>query len=169
MKMSDLKKVAVGGTFDELHRGHRVLLTKAFEAGDQVIIGLCTDDFVKKLVKPHATATYNERLRELKRFLFDLGVSKRAEIIPLSEPYGPSSTDSTIDGLVVSKETETTANKINEQRVKSGLAKLKILTVNMVPSDNCRPISTTRIRRGEMDREGRLLNPTEYRVNSKEE
>ena len=157
MKMGELKKIAVGGTFDELHRGHKVLLMKAFEAGDHVLIGLCTDEFVKNLAKPHITASYEERLRELRKFLFDLGVFEKAEIIPLSEPYGPSSTDGTIDGLVVSQETESTANRINEQRIKSGLPKLKILTVNMVPSDNCRPISTTRIRSGEMDREGRLL------------
>ena len=155
--MSKLKKVAVGGTFDELHRGHKVLLMKAFEIGDQVLIGLCTDEFVKKLGKPHLTATYEERLKELKKFLFDLGVVQKAEIIPLNEPFGPSTTDRSIKGLVVSQETEATANKINEQRLKSGLPKLEILTVNMVPSDNCRPISTTRIRQGEMDRDGKLL------------
>jgi cytidyltransferase-like protein len=159
LRMGELRKVAVGGTFDELHRGHKVLLMKAFEVGEHVLIGLCTDDFVKKLAKPHITASYDERLKELRKFLSDLGVYRKAEIIPLNEPYGPSSTDGTIEGLVVSQETEPTANRINEQRIKSGLAKLKILTVNMVPSDNCKPISTTRIRQGEMDREGRLLKP----------
>jgi pantetheine-phosphate adenylyltransferase len=155
--MEKLRKVAVGGTFDELHRGHKVLLIKAFETGEHVLIGLCSDEFVKKLAKPHVTASYEERLRDLKKFLSNLSVSERAEIIPLNEPYGPSSTDPTIDGLVVSQETESTANRINEQRRKSRLPLLKIVTLNMVPSDNCGPISTTRIRRGEMDREGRLL------------
>ncbi len=155
--MGELKKVAVGGTFDELHRGHKVLLMKAFESGEHVLIGLCSDEFVKKLNKPHITASYEERLRELKRFLNKFGVSERAEIIPLNEPYGPSATDGTIDGLVVSQETEAMANKINEKRLESGFRPLKIVTVNMVPSDNCGPISTTRIRKGEMDREGRLL------------
>lgn len=155
--MEELRKVAVGGTFDELHRGHKVLLMKAFETGDHVLIGLCSDEFVNKLAKPHLTAPFEERLKELNKFLTKLGVSERAEIIPLNEPYGPSSTDATIDGLVVSQETESTANRINQQRRKSGLPLLKIVTVNMVPSDNCGPISTTRIRGGEMDREGRLL------------
>jgi cytidyltransferase-like protein len=155
--MDELRKVAVGGTFDELHRGHRVLLMKAFEIGDHIVIGLCSDQFVKKLSKPHLTASYEERLEELNRFLSNLGVSERAEVIPLNEPYGPASTDETLEGLVVSQETESTAIKINEQRKKSGLPLLKIVTVNMVPSENCKPISTTRIRRGEMDREGRLL------------
>jgi pantetheine-phosphate adenylyltransferase len=65
-------------------------------------------------------------------------------------------TDKCIEALVVSEETETNATKINEQRKKVGLAPLKIITINMVPSENCGPISTTRIRKGEMDREGRL-------------
>jgi pantetheine-phosphate adenylyltransferase len=155
--MDEIRKVAVGGTFDELHRGHRVLLMKAFEIGDHVVIGLCSDQFVKKLSKPHVTASYEERLEELNRFLSNLGVSERAVVIPLNEPYGPTSTDGTIEGLVVSQETESTAIKINEQRRKFGLPLLKIVTVNMVPSENCKPISTTRIRRGEMDREGHLL------------
>ncbi len=157
--MTTLKKVAVGGTFDELHKGHRVLLMKAFETGDRVLIGLCTDEFVKKLSKPHLTASYEERLNELRESLVNLGVSDRADIIALDEPVGPAATDETIEGLVVSQETELTAIKINEQRKRRGLKPLKIVTVNMVPSENCRPISTTRIRRGEMDREGRLFGP----------
>ncbi|MCJ7760087.1 adenylyltransferase/cytidyltransferase family protein, partial [Candidatus Bathyarchaeota archaeon] len=34
-----LSKVAVGGTFDKLHRGHIKLLLKTFKIGDTVIIG----------------------------------------------------------------------------------------------------------------------------------
>ena len=154
--MKDYKKVAVGGTFDELHKGHRVLLDKAFEIGNHVLIGLCSDEFAKKLGKPHITATYNERLQELKEFLADNEFSKRAEITSLNDPYGAAATDKCIEALVVSEETEATAIKINEQRKKSDLPLLRIVTVNMVPSENCTPISTTRIRKGEMDREGHL-------------
>jgi cytidyltransferase-like protein len=154
--MTKLGKVAVGGTFDELHRGHRVLLLKAFEIGEHVLIGLCSDEFVKKLEKPHKTAPYDERLRELKNFLNNLGVADRAEIIPLDNPFGPTVTDKCIEAVVVSEETKATANKINEQRTRNGLTPLKIIAINMVPSEDCSPISTTRIRRGEIDREGRL-------------
>jgi pantetheine-phosphate adenylyltransferase len=154
--MREFRKVAVGGTFDELHRGHKVLLMKAFEIGERVLIGLCSDDFARRLGKPHITAPYGERLKELQTFLADLGVSERAETIPLNDPFGPTVTDRCIEALVVSEETKATAGKINEQRKKAGLAPLEILAISMVPSENCAPISTTRIRRGEMDREGRL-------------
>lgn len=155
--MKKFRKVAVGGTFDEFHRGHKVLLMKAFEIGERVLIGLCTDEFAEKLGKPHVTAPYEERLKELNTFLSDLGFLGRAEIIPLNDPFGPTLAETCIEALVVSEETRPTALKINEKRRKAGLPPLKIVTINMVPAENCAPISTTRIRRGEIDREGHML------------
>jgi cytidyltransferase-like protein len=154
--MRRFRKVAVGGTFDELHRGHKILLVKAFEISERVLIGLCSDEFVKTLGKPHFTATYDERLTDLKKFLGNLGFSERAEIIPLPNSFGPAVTDKCIEAVVVSEETKMTANKINDQRQRNGLNALAIITINMVPSEDCSPISTTRIRKGEIDREGRL-------------
>jgi pantetheine-phosphate adenylyltransferase len=154
--MKSFGKVAVGGTFDELHKGHRILLSKSFEIGDRVLIGLCSDKFVKKLGKPHVTATYEERLAELKAFLAKAGVLGISEIISLEDPYGPTITDTSIEALVVSKETEQSASRINRKRTRIGLEPLSIVAIDMVPSENCAPISTTKIRRGEIDREGRL-------------
>ncbi len=154
--MSKFRKVAVGGTFDEFHRGHKVLLQRAFEIGYYVVIGLCSDEFVMKLAKPHVTAPYGERLEGLKAFLEHLNHSGRAEIIPLNDPYGPTIADTCIEALVVSEETKRNAERINELRKEKGLKPLFIVVVTMVPSENCAPISTTRIRWGEIDREGRL-------------
>jgi pantetheine-phosphate adenylyltransferase len=155
--MKKFRKVAVGGTFDEFHRGHKVLLIKAFEIGEHVLIGLCTDEFVEKLGKPHMTASYEERLKELLTFLEVLGLSDKAEIVPLNDHYGVTVTDKCIDALVVSEETEKTAIKINQKRSEARLPPLTIVTIKMVPAENYIPISTTRIREGEIDREGHLL------------
>ena len=149
--------VAVGGTFDEFHKGHRALLSKAFEVGEQVLIGLCTDEFVKRMRKPHPVDCYEKRLEELKNFLRSNGWLERAEIIPLNDRYGVTLSGGCVDALVVSRETEPVAHKINEKRKEKGLRPLEIVVIDMVPSENHVPISTTRIRRGEIDREGRLL------------
>lgn len=151
------KVVAVGGTFDELHRGHKTLLRTAFAYGENVWIGLCTDEFAKKLRKNHEIASYEERVNELKRFLNDLGVLNRAKIIPLSDPYGPATTSTEIEAIVVSKETEPRAREINALRVRNGLKPLEIIVIDMVPAEDQIPISTTRIRRGEIDREGKII------------
>jgi pantetheine-phosphate adenylyltransferase len=152
------KTVAVGGTFDEFHKGHRALLMKAFELGDQVLIGLCSDEFVKKLYKLHQTAPYAKRLEELKAFLRQHGLLERAKIILLNDVYGVTLSKGSVEALVVSKETEPTAFKINEKRKELGLRPLHIAIIEMVPSENHAPISTTRIYRKEIDREGHLLN-----------
>jgi pantetheine-phosphate adenylyltransferase len=154
------EKVAVGGTFDELHRGHKTLLTQAFEIGERVVIGLSSDELVSKLFKPHVTATYADREQGLKAWLRDLGLADRAEIIPLFDAFGSTIKDLEIQALIVSEETKPIAEKINLRREVAGLPSLTIISIGMVPSQNCSPISTTRIRRGEMDREGRLLKKT---------
>ncbi|MGQ9641119.1 MAG: phosphopantetheine adenylyltransferase [Candidatus Bathycorpusculaceae bacterium] len=151
------KVAAVGGTFDELHKGHRALLMKAFEVGEKVLIGLCSDEFVKNMRKPHETAPYEQRLEELKAFLRSQGFLERAEIVQLNDPYGVTLSKGCIGALVVSRETEKTATKINEERARRKLPLLEIIAIDMVPSENHAPISTTRIRKGEIDREGHLI------------
>jgi pantetheine-phosphate adenylyltransferase len=155
--MKKYEKVAVGGTFDKLHRGHKALLSKAFEIGEKVVIGLSSDEFASKMGKPHKTASYPKRLKELETFLEKNGLTKRAEIVPLNDSYGLTISGKGLDALVVSKETELITDKINKIRIEAGLPPLKIISISMVPAENSNPISTTRIRSGEIDRNGHLL------------
>jgi pantetheine-phosphate adenylyltransferase len=153
------KTVGLGGTFDELHKGHKELITKAFEIGENVIIGVSSDEYVRKLSKSHFTSGYPQRVTELRRFLEQQGLIQRARMIPIDDPYGGVLLgEDPIEALVVSRETEPTAAMINEKRMKAGIKPLQIVVVEMVPSENHGVISTTRIRRGEIDQEGRLLH-----------
>ncbi len=152
------RTVGVGGTFDKLHKGHRALLAKAFEIGEKVMIGVSSDSFVSQMGKPHPTASYEERAKDLKRLLSDLGVLQAAEIILIDDAYGGVLlSKEPIEALVVSKETHPVALKTNEKRKELGIKPLAIIVINMIPSENHRAISTTRIRAGEIDREGHLL------------
>lgn len=157
------KVVGVGGTFDELHKGHRVLLEAAFNYGEKVIIGLTTDEFAKSLRKNHEIAPYGVRLMRILRLLKDLGVLKRAEIVPLNDPYGPALHNPEIEAIVVSEETESKAREINALRVRRGLKPLKIIVIDMVLAEDKIPISTTRIKRGEIDHEGRLVKKERFK------
>ena len=62
------------------------------------------------------------------------------------------------DALVVSEETAHVGKAINQKRQQAQVTKLRIVTVALVPAENHHPISTTRIRRGEIDRNGHLLD-----------
>ncbi len=151
------KTVAVGGTFDNFHKGHKTLILKAFEIGDKVLIGLSSDKLVEKLEKPHPTASYKLRLTQLERFLQRQNLLEKSSIIPLNNIYGITLSEDSLDAIIVSKETEATAIKINEERKKLGLSKVHVEVVAMVKSENNIPISTTRIHEGEIDREGNIL------------
>jgi len=149
--------VAMGGTFDLFHSGHQALIVKAFEVGNRVLIGLCSDAFLKKMRKPHTIASYAQRLEELKSFLRKKGFLERAEIIPLDDAYGVTLSDTLIEAIVVSKETESRAREINEKRKSLGMSHLPIVAIKMVLSDDHYPISSTRIWFEEIDRDGNLL------------
>ena len=150
------RQVAVGGTFDALHRGHKILLRTAFRAGDKVLIGVSRNGFVRRLRKPHNVDPYPKRKRELVSFLRKERVAQRSEIVPLDDPYGPTIANSTVDALIVSRMTKKTANKINAIRRHRGLRPLPVLSIGMVLAEDFEPISSTRIRAGEIDREGYL-------------
>ena len=152
-----LKIVALGGTFDEFHKGHRALLREAFDVGEHVLIGVSADSLVQRMAKPHLVATYDVRVEEVKGFLRKNGLLDRATIVPLCDSYGVTLTRENLQGIVVSRETETVAMEINRKRKATGLRALQIITIEMVPAENSAPISTTRIRDLEIDREGRVL------------
>jgi len=62
-----------------------------------------------------------------------------------------------MEGIVVSEETEPGAEEINRRRVKLGKRPLLIVVFKMILAQDGKPISSTRIRRQEVDRLGRLI------------
>jgi pantetheine-phosphate adenylyltransferase len=81
----------------------------------------------------------------------------RTTIITLDDVYGVTLSKGCVEALVVNKETEFAAVRINEERRRCGLSPLHVMVIGMIPSENHVVISTTRIRRGEISREGVLL------------
>ncbi len=150
------REVAVGGTFDALHRGHKILLRTSFRAGDKVLIGLSRNGFVRRLRKGHRVDPYSKRRRELVSFLKKEGLFQRSRIVPLDDPYGPAINDSTVRALVVSRVTKRMADRINMIRKRRRLRPLSVVSIRMVLAEDFVPISSTRIRAGEIDREGYL-------------
>jgi pantetheine-phosphate adenylyltransferase len=146
--------VAMGGTFDVLHNGHKKLLRQAFAVGGNVVIGVTSDDFARSLHKPHKVDSYPTRKKDLERLLKRWGMLARARIVPIHDKYGPTIEVSNIDAIVVSKRTIKTAYEINAKR---RTKRLQIIPIDLLLAEDRRPISSTRIRRGKIDRRGRLV------------
>jgi len=139
-------KVCLGGTFSILHEGHEALLKKAFEYGE-VTIGITSDNLVKKLGK--SVGRYEDRKNNLERFLMEK-FGKKANIIPLNDPYGPAAYGD-FDAIVVSPETARGADEINKIRRRKGLKELKVILVPFIFADDGIPVSSSRIKRGEIE------------------
>jgi len=62
--MPKFQLVALGGTFDILHKGHLALLRTAFSISSKVIIGLTSDEFATKKGK-NLLHNYSQRFQSL--------------------------------------------------------------------------------------------------------
>ena len=121
-------KVALGGTFDQLHNGHRKLLTlAAASSSDMLIIGVMGDELLKKKENYQLITSFNMRELGVRKFLSMVKPDMNYEIIELFDPFGPTVTDPSIVALVVSSETLQGAHKINQMRYEKGLLPLVIL------------------------------------------
>lgn len=157
MSGNRLSYVVVGGTFDVMHKGHWFLLEETFNVGERVFVGITSDDFVASMKKKHAVENYDKRLNEVEKFLKEKGFFERANIGALNDPFGPSIDSDEAEGIVVSEETEVTAEVINQMRVSRGKKPLLIFVITMVLADDGKPISSTRVRKQEVDRHGHLI------------
>jgi pantetheine-phosphate adenylyltransferase len=158
--------VAVGGTFDRFHRGHEAILGAAFEVGERVLIGVTSDAMARGKGGLERVERLGARKRAVEAFLRGRGLGHRADVMVLDEPAGPTATDPAIEAIVVSPETEPTARAINAERVRRGLPPMRVVTIEFVLADDEVRISSTRIRDGEIDREGRLLRSAGHPIGS---
>lgn len=155
------KIVACGGTFDHFHRGHKEFLRFAFSKGKNVIIGLTTDKFIQNEKKQ--IEFYSKRRIALEEFLKFKGLQDRGEIIPINDVFGPTLLPSfRAEAIIVSKETKKGAELINRRRQELGLSPLYILIAPQVLAEDGVLISSSRIRNGEINREGRLYVQPEW-------
>ena len=156
--MSEKKysKVATGGTFDGIHAGHRRLLERSFELGAEVVIGLTSDEFARKGGKV-TRRKYGERKAELEAFIKSRFPGGRYTIAKLDDYFGPGIASRDVQALVASPETGKRVGLANALRAERGFPPLELVLVDWVEAEDGRPISSTRIRKGEIDEEGRLV------------
>jgi cytidyltransferase-like protein len=141
-----------------IHKGHEELFSNAFELGEEIIIGITTDEFVQELYKDHSINEYEFRKNQLLEFIRKIASKDRCIIVPLEDPYGPTILDKSIEAIIVSKESEKTANIINEIRINNGFKPLEVISIELILAEDEQPISTTRIKKGIINRNGKLIN-----------
>jgi pantetheine-phosphate adenylyltransferase len=163
-------QVALGGTFDPVHDGHRALFERAFELGD-VTVGLTSDTLAPKTRnEDRYVRPYEERERalraELERFADEH--DREYEIHELAEPTGIA-TEPRFDYLIVSPETVRGGERVNDIRAENGVDPLEVVVVDHVRAEDGERISSTRIVKGEIDEHGNTTPEAEGRRATREQ
>ena len=155
-------KVMVGGTFDPLHIGHQLLLTRAFMtagAGGHVVIGLSSDSFASR--KLHPVRSYDVRFAELTKWIESKHFEATYEIEILFDQFGSALTQD-FDALVVSQETFPVGNLINAKRREMGKNMVDLYQIQCVMAKDGKVVSSTRIYRGEINRYGEPVSEEQF-------
>lgn len=155
MKKFDL--VAMGGTFDVIHKGHITLLSEAFSISDKVIIGLTSNQWASKKGKDLLN-DFNKRLEKLVKVLEKNFPNNSFEISKLDNDFGPAVLEKKVQALVVSDETSNQGEVLNLLRKQKKLPPVDVVVVPMVLAKDGNKISTTRIKNQEIDSDGNLLS-----------
>jgi len=149
------KRVIVAGTFDRLHKGHKILLSTSAKLGEELLVCIVDGPLLLGKKFKEKIQSYEERKRKVEQFLTSLDTP--FSIVKIMDPIGPAGSDKLADAIVVSTETYPGALKVNSERKKRGLKELFIVVCPLVVAENGKSISSERIRAGEIDEEGRLL------------
>lgn len=161
--------VAVGGTFDHLHAGHKLLLTMTALVLDPepspgwcIAVGITGDELLKKKQYREELESFEERLFAVRHFLLDilelispihtLQSTSRVEssephgrtvhdvlksglsvkYVEIFDPCGPTLTEESITGLILSGETRKGGQIVNEKRGEKGWHALEVFEVDVL-------------------------------------
>jgi pantetheine-phosphate adenylyltransferase len=153
--MKKFELVAMGGTFDVIHKGHITLLSEAFSISAKVIIGLTSDELALRKEKDLQN-DYNKRLETLVKTIETKFPNMEFEISKLDNDFGPAVLEKEVQALVVSSETSDQGEILNQLRKQKNLPLVDVVVVPMVLAQDGLRISTTRIKNQEIDNDGNL-------------
>jgi len=130
--------VVLGGTFDHIHAGHKIILSEAILLAKQkLLIGVTSKDMLKKKTLKELIKPFEERKTQLVDFIENVSQftskshqnNKLLEVVEINDPIGPAGTDKDLNCIVVSKETEKGGFYVNEARKKLKLQPLIVHTI----------------------------------------
>src|SRR3989344_2682288 len=148
--------VVCGGTFDHFHKGHESFLSYQFSIAEKVVVGVAVDSFIRQKEYVFSLEPFKLRKQSIEAFCKKKGFFNRVKIVPIDSVFIPKEAEEfPIEAIVVTKQTQKGANLINASRQLASRKKLDVIVHPFVLGEDGLPISSARIRKGEINREGR--------------
>ncbi|KAK0559693.1 Elongator subunit elp2 [Tilletia horrida] len=126
--------VALGGTFDHLHAGHKILLSAASALTTRkLIIGITSDEMLRSKAEAGLLESIERRKERVERFVRAFSAAWREaegqgaveiDAVTLRDVAGPAGTETDLQALVLTQETLSGGAFIADVREKNGLGAL---------------------------------------------
>lgn len=170
--------VAVGGTFDHLHAGHKLLLTatalllqpatRSTTFNRRLIVGITGDELLKNKKYAEYLKSWKQRQEDVVDFLLSVLLFTRSptkdaiettsidepipngravhtrlkacsttiECVEIQDPFGPTITDESVTALVVSGETRSGGQAVNDKRNENGWRGLEVFEIDVLDAED---------------------------------
>ncbi|KAE8229398.1 hypothetical protein CF326_g5635 [Tilletia indica] len=132
--------VALGGTFDHLHPGHKILLSTACAVSTRkLIIGITSDSMLHSKTEPTFLESLERRKERVRSFCSGFAGALRPgekalelDVVTLEDVAGPAGSEADLQALVLTEETLAGGKAIAEIREKKGLGALQQYVIGVL-------------------------------------
>ena len=146
----------LGGTFDHLHVGHKLMLTEsAMLTRDSLLIGVSDGLMLARKTLAELIEPIEVRCTAVERFVHAIAPEISVRTVPIYDMYGPTRTERDFECLIVSEETVKGGRMVNEERARHSLPPMDVHVVELMneeepetaDEDDERKVSSSNIRK----------------------
>lgn len=129
--------VVLGGTFDRIHPGHKILLSSALmRCSNSLTVGVTGPTMLASKTLSELILPVEDRVEGVVQFLNQVDNSVEYKVVEITDPFGPSIVDPLLECIVGSQETERGCKAVNQKRKERNLAELDIHLISLVKDNN---------------------------------
>ncbi|CAE6433804.1 unnamed protein product [Rhizoctonia solani] len=128
---------ALGGTFDYLHSGHKILISMgAWITTNRLIVGLSDDELLTRKANKQYIQPITKRTASVAAFVRMFKPSIECDAVAIQDVYGPTAWDPSVQALVVSSETLGGASTVAQLRSERSLPPMDLFVIDVISTSS---------------------------------
>lgn len=145
MRTEKFRKIAVGGTFDHFHDGHKYLLDMSGYYAKKTLIAVTSDAMAKDKPRSAKIQPYGLRKSVVEQYAKKIGLDY--VITEISDIYGPAAEDKELDSIILTDETIENGRLINRKRRENSLKELEHIILPYILGSDRKKIASIQSRK----------------------